>query len=35
MNYGGNIRYANYQSEEKMSDYLTSNRYESVISDII
>ena len=30
----GNIRYANYQSEEQMSNYLTNNGYESVISDI-
>ena len=25
----GNIRYANYQSEEQMSDYLTGHGYES------
>ena len=31
----GNIRYANYQSEEQMSNYLTNNGYESVISDIV
>jgi len=31
----GNIQYANYQSEEQMSDYLTSNGYESVISEIV
>ena len=31
----GNIRYANYQSENQVSDYLTSRGYESVISDII
>ena len=31
----GNIRYANYQSEEQMSEYLTTQGYESVISDII
>ena len=31
----GNIRYANYQSEEQMSNYLTTNGYESAISDII
>ena len=31
----GNIRYSYYQSEEQMSDYLTSKGYESVISDII
>jgi len=31
----GNIQCANYQSEEQMSDYLTSKGYESTISDII
>ena len=31
----GNIQYANYQSEVQMSEYLTSNGYESVISEII
>ena len=35
MHSDGNIRYANYQSEEQMSNYLTTNGYESVISDII
>jgi len=35
MHSDGNIRYANYQSEEQMSNYLTSNGYESVISDIL
>ena len=35
MHADGNIRYANYQSEEQMSNYLTNNGYESVISDII
>jgi len=35
MHADGNIQYANYQSQEQMSDYLTSNGYESVISDII
>ena len=34
MHTDGNIRYANYQSEEQMSNYLTNNGYESVISDI-
>ena len=34
MHTDGNIRYANYQSAEQMSNYLTSNGYESVISDI-
>ena len=31
----GNIRDLNYLSEEQMSNYLTNNGYESVISDII
>jgi len=35
MHSDGNIRYANYQSEEQMSNYLTTNGYESVISDIV
>ena len=35
MHADGNIQYANYQSEEQMSDYLTSNGYESEISNII
>ena len=35
MHADGNIRYANYQSEEQMSDYLTSNGYELEISNII
>jgi len=35
MHADGNIQYANYQSEAQMSDYLTSNGYESVISQII
>ena len=35
MHADGNIQYANYQSQEQMSDYLTSNGYESLISDII
>ena len=35
MHADGNIQYANYQSKEQMSDYLTSNGYESVISEII
>ena len=35
MHADGNIRYANYQSEEQMSNYLTSKGYESVISEII
>ncbi len=35
MHADGNIQYANYQSKEQMSYYLTSNGYESVFSDII
>ncbi len=35
MHADGNIQYANYQSEEQMSNYLTNNGYESVISDIV
>ena len=35
MHADGNIRYANYQSEEQMSNYLTNNGYESVINDIL
>ena len=35
MHTDGNIRYANYQSEDQMSNYLTNNGYESVISDIV
>ena len=35
MHADGNIQYANYQSEEQMSDYLTSNGFESVISEIV
>jgi hypothetical protein len=31
----GNIQYANYQSESQMSDYLNSNGYEYVISEIV
>ena len=31
----GNIRYANYQSESQMSDYLTAQGHESVIAEII
>ena len=31
----GNIRYANYQSEEQMSEYLTAQGHESVITEII
>ena len=35
MHADGNIQYANYQSEAQMSDYLTSNGYGSVISEIV
>ena len=35
MHADGNIQYANYQSEEQMSDYLTSKGFESEISNII
>ena len=35
MHADGNIQYANYQSEEQMSDYLTSKGYESEISNIV
>ena len=31
----GNIRYADYQSEEQMSEYLTTQGYENVIAEII
>ena len=30
----GNIQYSNYQSESQMSDYLTTNGYESTVSEI-
>ena len=35
MHADGNIRYANYQSEDQMKDYLTSYGYQSNINDII
>ncbi len=35
MHADGNIQYANYQSEEQMSEYLTNNGFESIISEII
>ena len=35
MHADGNIQYANYQSEDQMSDYLTSKGFESEISSII
>ena len=31
----GNIRYANYQSEEQMTDYLTSQGHESIVGEIV
>ena len=31
----GNIRYANYQSESQMSEYLTTQGHENVIAEII
>ena len=31
----GNIRYANYQSEDLMSEYLTAQGHEEIISNII
>tara|TARA_Y100000991_G_C21785570_1_gene269078 strand:+ start:370 stop:639 length:270 start_codon:yes stop_codon:yes gene_type:complete len=34
MHADGNTQYVNYQSEEQMSDYLTSNGYESTLSEI-
>ena len=35
MHADGNIQYANYQSEQQMTDYLTGNGYGSVVNDII
>ena len=35
MHADGNIQYANYQSEQQMTDYLTVNGYGIVVSDII
>ena len=35
MHADGNIRYANYQSEEQMREYLTSQGHESVIAEIV
>ena len=34
MHSDGNIQYANYQSESQMRNYLTSNGYESTLSEI-
>ena len=31
----GNIRYANYQNQEQMSEYLTAQGHDSVITEII
>ena len=31
----GNIRYANYQSEAQMTDYLTTQGHESVVGEIV
>ena len=31
----GNIRYANYQSEVQMTDYLTTQGHESVVGEIV
>ena len=31
----GNMRYANYQSEEQMSEYSTAQGHAEIISDII
>tara|TARA_B100000579_G_scaffold302509_1_gene252385 strand:- start:124 stop:243 length:120 start_codon:yes stop_codon:yes gene_type:complete len=30
----GNIRYANYQSEAQMTDYLTTQGHESVVREV-
>ena len=35
MHADGNIRYANYQSESQMSEYLTTNGLSNVINEII
>ena len=35
MHADGNIQYANYQSEQQMTDYLTGNGYGSVVNDIV
>ena len=35
MHADGNIRYANYQSETQMSEYLATQGHESVIAEII
>ena len=35
MHSDGSIRYANYQSEEQMSEYLNAQGHTEIISDII
>tara|TARA_B100000579_G_scaffold83034_1_gene64747 strand:+ start:1157 stop:1339 length:183 start_codon:yes stop_codon:yes gene_type:complete len=35
MHDNGNIRYANYQSEAQMTDYLTTQGHESVVNEIV
>ena len=35
MHADGNIKYANYQNENQMNDYLTSHGYQSVVNEII
>ena len=35
MHADGNIRYANYQNEQQMTEYLTTQGYENVIAEII
>ena len=35
MHFDGSIRYANYQSEEQMSEYLIAQGHEEVIAEVI
>ena len=35
MHADGNMQYANYQNQAQISDYLTAQGHESIISDII
>ena len=35
MHADGNIKYANYQSEQQMTEYLTTQGHESVVQDIV
>ena len=35
MHHDGNIRYANYQNQTQLSEYLTTQGYENVINEII